>query len=171
MSWIQTFTGNPFDPSDLVPGDFDIRDIAHSLSLQCRFNGHCTTFYSVAEHSVRVSRVCPQDVALWGLLHDLGEAYVGDLPRPVKQEIPGFSEIEDRVLRIATEAFGLTWPMPDEVKRADDLLLVTEFRDLMGPGPGHGTFTLRPLAETIVPLTAPDAERAFLDRYFELVQP
>jgi len=77
MSWIQTFTGRRFRPRNPAPDDFDIRDVAHALSLLCRFNGHCRVFYSVAEHSVRVSRICPPPAALWGLLHDLGEAYIG----------------------------------------------------------------------------------------------
>ncbi len=171
MSWIQTYTGRPFDPLALDHAAFDIRDVAHSLALQCRFNGHCRSFYSVAEHSVRVSRLCSEQTALWGLLHDLGEAYVGDLPRPVKREIPAFSEVEDRVLRAAARAFDLPWPMPDEVRRADDLILATEFRDLMGPGPGHDTFAIEPLPETIVPVGPEEAERAFLERYAELTTP
>jgi len=97
MSWIQTYTGKCFHPREPGPDDFDIRDVAHALSLLCRFNGHCRTFYSVAEHSVRVSRICPPAAALWGLLHDLGEAYVGDLPRPLKPLMPRFEEIEATV--------------------------------------------------------------------------
>ncbi|MFG0247924.1 MAG: phosphohydrolase, partial [Phycisphaeraceae bacterium JB051] len=80
MSWIQTYTGKAFYPLREDPGIIDIRDIAHALSLQCRFNGHCSDFYSVAQHSVHVSEVVPQAFALWGLLHDAAEAYMSDLP-------------------------------------------------------------------------------------------
>ena len=58
--WIQTFTGKKFSPLEPRREDIDILDIAHSRSMQCRFNGHCRQFYSVAEHSVRVARILPK---------------------------------------------------------------------------------------------------------------
>lgn len=64
--WIQTFTGRRFWPLDPRPEDVCIEDIAHALSLKCRFGGHCTRFYSVAEHSVHVSNYVPAEFALWG---------------------------------------------------------------------------------------------------------
>jgi hypothetical protein len=168
-AWIQTFTGRRFQPTDPRPADFDIRDVAHALSLLCRFNGHCTQFYSVAEHSVRVSQVCPPEHALWGLLHDLGEAYLGDLPRPLKPLFPAFDEIESRLLRCAGETLGpLPWPMPRAVRVADDILLATEARDLMAPPPEPWPLAQRPLPEPIVPLGPVEAERAFLERYAAL---
>jgi hypothetical protein len=166
--WIQTYTGRQFFPCDPKPTDFDIHDIAHSLGLQCRFNGHCKAFYSVAEHSVRVSRICSEQNALWGLLHDLGEAYLGDMPRPVKLFFPDFTLYEERLLQAACETFGLVWPMPPEVKAADDRLLSTEARDLMGPLPEPWTAGLVPLDERIEPWSPVDAERAFLQRFEEL---
>lgn len=168
MSWIQTFTGRRFTPRQPHPGDFDIRDVAHSLSLLCRFNGHCRPFYSVAEHSVRVSRVCAPEAALWGLLHDLGEAYIGDLPRPIKPMFPAFEEIEDRLLCTAAEAFGLPWPMPADVRRADDILLATEARDLMADPPEPWPLAELPLAERITPVGPEEAERLFLERFEQL---
>jgi 5'-deoxynucleotidase YfbR-like HD superfamily hydrolase len=170
MSWIQTFTGRRFLPRAPRPDDFDIRDVAHSLSLLCRFNGHCRVFYSVAEHSVRVSRVCPADAALWGLLHDLGEAYIGDLPRPIKPMFAAFEEVEARLLQTAAEAFNLPWPMPPSVRRADDVLLATEARDLMAEPPEPWGHREAPLPERITPLSPGDAERAFMERFEELRQ-
>jgi len=169
MDWIQTFTGRKFFPGDPRPEDFDIADVAHALSLLCRFNGHCRRFYSVAEHSVRVSAICPPERALWGLLHDLGEAYLGDMPRPIKLDLPAFSAAEDRLLQVACGVFGLPWPMPAEVKRADDLLLATELRDLMAPPADDWKLREAPLAELrIEPWPAEEAERAYLARYREL---
>ena len=168
MSWIQTYRGRQFWPLDPRAADLDVRDIAHSLSLQCRFNGHCREFYSVAEHSVRVSDILSAELALWGLLHDLGEAYVGDMPRPVKTFFPDFVTFEERVMRAAAEVYGLSWPMPPEVVHADDLLLATELRDLMGGKPEAAVGLPPPLAEVVVPLDAEAAERAFLERYEEL---
>ncbi len=86
--WIQTFTGRRFWPLGARAGDVDVRDIAHALALKCRFNGHCRVFYSVAEHSVRVSRVMEvggRKMAMWGLMHDAAEAYLADLGGPIKK--------------------------------------------------------------------------------------
>ena len=105
MSWIQTYTGRKFFPLTDEPGEIDLRDIAHSLALQCRFNGHCRQFYSVAEHSVRVSHILPDEEAAWGLLHDAAEAYVSDLPRPLKLTVPDFRAAEDRLLRQIAETY------------------------------------------------------------------
>jgi hypothetical protein len=168
MDWIQTFTGRKFHSLGPTPEQFHVEDIAHSLSLLCRFNGHCLTFYSVAEHSVRVARILPPGLALWGLLHDAGEAYLTDLPRPVKQSLPQFSELEDRVLRQVAVRFGLSWPMPPEVKLADTRLLATEARDLMAPWPDDWRLDVEPLPDRIVPLTWQDAERLFLAEFTRL---
>jgi hypothetical protein len=165
MSWIQTYTGRRFDPLDAAIEAVDIADIAHSLSLQCRFNGHCRAFYCVADHSLRVSEAVPPDLALWGLLHDAAEAYLGDLPRPIKQEASMFREAEDRLLEIIARRFGLSWPMPDPVRRADNALLATELRDLMGPPPEPWPLRAAPLPGRIVPLGPAEAEAAFLARY------
>lgn len=132
--WIQTFTGKAFWPMDPRPEDIDIEDIAHALAMKCRFSGHCLEFYSVAQHSVLVSRSCPE-APLWALLHDAAEAYLPDVARPVKRFLTGFKEIEERVERCVAERFGLPWPMPESVKRADLEALATEQRDVMGTAP------------------------------------
>ena len=168
MDWIQTWTGKPFRPLNPDPGSIDIRDIAHALSLLCRFNGHCNEFYSVAQHSLIISRVVPPQHALWGLLHDAAEAYISDLPRPVKRQVPDFVAFEDRLLECIMQRYELPWPMPPEVKRADDVLLATEQRDLMVPPPRPWGLPAEPLPERIVPLSAPRAEAAFLARFDEL---
>lgn len=173
MSWIQTFTGKHFYPMSPRVEDIDIADVAHSLSLQCRFNGHCREFYSVAEHSVRVSRVLPVErgLALWGLLHDAAEAYLSDLPRPVKMQVPLFEQAEDRLLEVIVRHFGLTeFPMPPEVKRADDTLLATECRDLLCPTDDPWRIDVEPLAARIEPVGPQQAERMFLERFRELRQ-
>ncbi|MFH1469645.1 MAG: phosphohydrolase [Pseudomonadota bacterium] len=168
MDWIQTWTGKPFRPLQPEPGSIDVRDIAHSLSLLCRFNGHCRCFYSVAEHSVRLSRIVPPEHALWGLLHDAAEAYISDLPRPVKQQIPAFTLFEDNLLELIMAHFGLGWPMPAAVKEADDRMLATEARDLMARPPDVWGHQVAPLPETIIPQDPPAAEAAFLERFREL---
>lgn len=170
MIWILTHSGIHFNPQEPKPEDLCIGDIAHALSLLCRFNGHCRTFYSVAEHCVRVSLSCPPQDALWGLLHDLGEAYLGDLPRPIKAAFPLFDAWEQNLMHTAAEKFGLAWPLPDSVHRADDILLATEIRDLMTRTEDSWELKAQPLAERITPLSPVDAEQAFLQRYAELTR-
>jgi hypothetical protein len=171
MSWIQTYVGKQFWPLAPRAEDLDIRDIAHSLSLQCRFNGHCRVFYSVAEHSVRVAAQLPDELALWGLLHDAAEAYLGDLTRPLRRQVEArwFNEAEDRLLKVIAATFGLTWPMPPSVRAADDVLLVTEARDLMVEPPTSWSIEAEPLPERIEPRAPAAAEALFLERYEALI--
>lgn len=165
MSWIQTFTGKRFDPLAPNPADLDVVDIAHALSLLCRFNGHCRVFYSVAEHCLRVARILPAELALWGLLHDAAEAYLSDVPRPIKAELPAFGQIEDRLLERIARHFGLIWPMPEAVAQADTRLLATEARDLMSEPPEPWALGVEPLPGLIEPLGPAAAEEAFLERF------
>jgi len=81
--WITTYTGKRFHYLDPQPEEIDIVDIAHALSLTCRFGGHCKEFYSVAEHSIRVAEIVPKEFQLLALLHDAGEAYTGDVQSPI----------------------------------------------------------------------------------------
>ncbi len=168
--WIQTVSVRRFHVMDPVPAEVYIEDIAHALSLLCRFNGHCLRFYSVAEHCVRVSRVLDddRDAALWGLLHDAAEAYVGDVPRPVKRLLARFDEVEDRILRVVLTKYGLGWPAPAAVWRADDQLLVTEARDLMHEPPEPWGLAATPLPAAIEPWPPEEARHAFLARFAEL---
>jgi len=168
--WIQTYTGRAFCPLEPDPTEIDIRDIAHALSMNCRFNGHCHRFYSVADHCVRVSEIVDPEFALWGLLHDAAEAYITDLPRPLKRRMPLFSEVEDQLLQVIIGHFGLPWisPMPEAVKLADEQMLATEARDLMSTPPEDWGLNAEPLEITIEPRTPEQAERAFLDRFDQL---
>ena len=169
--WTQTFTGNRFYPFDPRPEDISIEDIAHHLAMICRFGGACRAFYSVAQHSVFVSDECPTKDALWGLLHDAAEAYVGDMVRPIKRlaSMDLYREAEDRILGMIAARFGLSWPMPESVRRADEVLLATEARDVMG-GQCAGRWSLQyePKAMIIHPWDPRVAEEVFLHRFKEL---
>lgn len=168
MGWIQTYTGRQFWPLQPQAEHIDIRDIAHSLAMQCRFNGHCRGFYSVAQHSVLVSQVVPPHDALWGLLHDAAEAYISDLPRPLKHTAPGFRAAEEQLLGVIMAAFGLPAEMPAAVAWADDALLATEMRELMRPPPAPWGLQVQPLELAITPLPPEQAEVLFLQRFAEL---
>jgi len=165
INCIQTFTGQHFD---IQYPDFqiiDIRDIAHALSLKCRFNGHCKTFYSVAEHSVRVSMVSIQCHKLWALLHDSAEAYLPDIPSPVKFLFPEISVMEFNILNALSMKYNLPPYHQSQIHIPDKILLATEARDLM---PHPDTFDCEgcePLLKTIVPFTPHQAETAFLNAF------
>ncbi len=167
--WLQTHTGIHFYPLDPRPEEIDILDIAHSLSLQCRFAGHVREHYSVAEHCVRASWIVPPADALWALLHDAAEAYLVDLPRPLKN-LPEFSiyrTAENMIMTAVISRFRLSPHEPKSVRFADDTLLATEARDLMGSTEGWAPM-LVPLKEKIIPWNPETAKDAFLARYVEL---
>ena len=137
--YIETFTGKQFWPLDPRPEDVDVLDIAHSLSMQCRFNGHCKVFYSVAEHSLIVAEELAvmgysSEMQLQGLLHDAAEAYICDLPRPLKNCIDGYKSYELDIQSVIYDALNLDYPSASEqltVKHVDDALLKYEGRHLM----------------------------------------
>lgn len=191
-NWMQTISGRAFYPLDPWPEDVDIGDIAHALSLVCRFGGHCSKFYSVAEHSVRVCEAIEgasgtEGEAFCGLMHDAAEAYVGDVIWPLKQSLAGesngYKQIERRVERAIAKRFHLPFEMPPIVKRFDLVLLSTEKRDLMNPGRGREDGSAREalasaeklgawhsdsfpaLPGTIVPMTSDEACGAFLAKF------
>src|SRR5580704_9362466 len=87
--YLSTYTGKKFYPYDPRPEQICIEDIAHGLSMLCRFAGQCRFFFSVAEHSIAVAHLLPANLKLFGLLHDVSEAYLADLPRPVKGRAAG----------------------------------------------------------------------------------
>ena len=174
--WMQTATGRKFWPLDPRPEDVDIEDIAHALSNVCRFGGHCREFYSVAEHSVRVSDyVGALGGAPWhrlaGLLHDATEAYLGDMIRPLKiqAEMVPFRLAEGRVEQAIRLRFSVVTFATPLIKTADEALLATEARDIMG-GESAGKWQLHapPLPDKIDPWISRWARIRFLERFAEL---
>jgi uncharacterized protein len=167
--WKQTYTGRSVNPLRMRPEDFDLRDIAHALSLKCRYGGHCREFYSVAEHSVRIDGVLqgqgePIEVVRWGLAHDCAEAYLGDVASPVKRmpELDGYRLAEEHNLAMLAERYRLGWPIPAAVHVADRRMLMTEKRDLMGPEPAPWMIDAEPYDDVAIePWRPAVAERRF----------
>lgn len=166
--WLQTYTGKQFFPMDPDPAEVNITDIAHALSLLCRYNGHVQRFYSVAEHCVLVSHLVSPEEALWGLLHDATEAYVGDMVRPLKNHMPDYQRVENRVMLAIAERFDLSGTMPDGVKTADTRLLLDERDALLGPAPAEWDVDGVPYGVTIEGWSPERAETEYLARFKEL---
>jgi hypothetical protein len=123
---------NPFDPD---PEQLDAGDIARALANQCRFGGHSRVFYSVAQHSVIVADVVAErggDVedVFAALMHDATEAYLGDMPHPLKHRSPlgaAFKEAEQHLEAALAARFRIKADVP-EIKRVDRSLLASERR-------------------------------------------
>jgi hypothetical protein len=130
QSFVRDSSGNSIYPFEPKPEQFDINAIAHGLSMQCRFNGHLDAFYSVAQHSVYVSRACRlRDAKMWGLMHDAAEVVFGDIPTPVKRYLPKeIDDLEEGLAQAICQRFNIPRApgIDAEVKRADHLLLLSE---------------------------------------------
>lgn len=155
--WMQTISGRQVFPFSFTFADgAKITDIAHSLSMICRFNGHCRVHYSVAEHSMRVAWLLPVKLKLQGLLHDAAEAFLGDSIKPMKcvTEMMGlpFKEQEQKIQAHIAWANGCDYPFDPLVKHCDEILLATEARDLMAKHPAPWIDLPEPLTETIHPM-------------------
>jgi hypothetical protein len=181
-----TFTGIEFHPFAPRMDDVSIFDIAHALARQCRYGGHVATeHFSVAEHCVLVSSFVPPSDALWGLLHDSDEAYLPDLPTPIKRLFPEYKAAGDHLRAVILARFGLPPHEPEAVRDADQRIRVLEQRALF-KNRSRSTPPPRPtsrfcrwleafpddvgtdLTVPIVGLTPTLAERAFLKRFHEL---
>lgn len=175
LLYSQTYTGKKFYYFDAKLDQIDIIDIAHALANQCRFNGHCHPFYSVAEHCYHASYLVPPEDALEALLHDASEAYIGDIPKPLKMGISDIIHpIEDGILDLVFEKFelGKTTPLSDSVKAVDFEMLYWEKQALMVDSHTWGCFEDVSFPENQkldLPCWSPETAKVkFLERFEEL---
>lgn len=184
MTYILLRSGRYLDLTAPDPALVNVSDVAHALARLCRFTGHATRFYSVAEHCVRASYLVPPEDALVTLLHDATEAYLGDVSSPLKGLLPEYRVLEERMHRAIAEAFGLPETLPASVKAADLRMLAAEAAALLpppvAPGPYHepgavyGWPVLRGVTSAAwgvgpEPGWLPNmAESKFLHRYYDL---
>lgn len=139
-NFIRTYTGIYFDPYVIKPEEVQILDIAHSLSLMTRANGHIRHFFSVAQHAVNCAleagnRGLSHRIQLACLMHDAAESYISDVTRPIKHRLEGYELIEEKVLGVIFDKIGLGELSGDElraVKEIDDAMLYYEFEALTG---------------------------------------
>lgn len=170
-NWMQTYTGRVFYPFKPNESEVAIEDIAHHLSLICRFTGAVKKHYSVAQHSLLVSHLVPDELALSGLLHDASEAYTNDMGSPQKAGLPDFRRLEDAIQERICREYRVPWPLPPEVKRADQIAVACEARDQMRNAPTLWKLPRKPIPGVqVTPLPAEEVEQLFLDRFRELTR-
>src|SRR3990167_4945681 len=164
---IITYTGKIIDIFNFKEENIDIVDIAASLSKQCRFGGHCREFYSVAQHSANVVKLVDPKYKLHALLHDASEAYLVDVPRPVKnsEQFTFYRELENNIMNIIYKKFNIEISN-EEIKQADDSMLVLEQYELMVNHKDMKDFNEEKVLKelTIFPLWAPkESQERFLN--------
>ncbi len=170
---ITTYTGRNIDFTDINKCQFSIEDIAHALSLLCRYGGHSKKFYSVAEHRVLVSYGCLPVNALWGCLHDAAEFVCQDIVSPLKYipEMSGYRDIEKLFQSKIYENFGLFGPEPNDIHEADKIIASIEICKLHGKS-RKTKVEFEKLPSGYIPkvlaLSPRKAEQLFLDRFNEL---
>ena len=165
--WVETYNGGKLHLAEPRFDEITIEDIAHSLSLLCRFTGHCSKFYSVAQHSIYVSQILDDKDKLAGLLHDASETYTGDMNRPMKSLFRAFKPIENIIQDAIYRRFGIHRYDHTLIKRADNIMLATEARDLMKNSDDWG-LTEEPLKGMLEPWDSSYAEIMFLSSWEEI---
>lgn len=160
---IRTFSGvymNVFEPTESM---ILIDDIAHALSNIPRFGGHLKKFYSVAQHALMCSYEADniQD-AYDSLHHDDSEAWLLDIPTPIKRKLSGYKELEDNLMSLCANKYGFNYPLSDIIKDIDRKILEFEWNHLVMDLPFKMFFDFKIL-------TPEEAEKQFIDRHCELL--
>jgi len=166
-SYVRTHSGINFYMLKPKAEDILIDDIAHSLSRICRYNGHTSEFYTVAQHSIACSYLVKEEFSLEALLHDSTEAVCSDLPSPIKILFPDFIEMENDIYEVIAEKFGVSKKIPKEVHFVDKMIVKQyewDYFMLKKPNPKHKEFYRRFFEFRGFEQT----KKEFLDRFYEL---
>lgn len=171
--WILTYLGLQFWPIDPRPEEVSINDIAHALSNICRYAGHTKHFYSVAEHCAlmfEAVRLAGGDLTAqrWALMHDAPEAYLVDIPKPLKKSLPDYQVVEERVHAAVAKRFGLPEEIPAIVHDFDRRICLDEREQAMTPSPHDWGLKGEPIGVTLQFLTPAKASEKFIEAYLEL---
>ena len=174
-----TFTGKVINPLELTVDDICIEDIAHALSNMCRYNGHVSKFYSVAEHCIIMAATDEfPGWAPWKLLHDASEAYLPDVCAGYKDWLGDFEEIEEHVLRVIADAFSMPYlegEILKEVKVGDRLMIHWESKALMPESPIFKQFAPKKDSPQVkielLGLTPWQAEQLYLKAFYHMYRP
>lgn len=170
-AWSQTYTGKKIWLNNPSQKDICIEDVAHALSMQCRFAGHTKKFYSVAEHSMIVSSLLPGRLMLAGLLHDAAEAYLGDIIKPLKQHMNGeYNRFETMMLDKIYEKFNISLDQRDrdDINLADLIILRAEAENVLNKPPIDNWHADLPKSTVVVEFSfyGPDMAKAvFLEQF------
>lgn len=172
--WTETYTGKRWNLEDADKHPYCLLDIAHALSLICRFGGSCEFHYSVGQHSVLMADKMfeltkSHSYALDALFHDAAEAYIGDMKKPIKDCFPVFEKIEgiiDSAIRRRMSFLGVPLTMSPHTKTYDARILIDEKRQLMLNSTNRWAIedAYEPLGITIHPYSAKDIQAAWLAR-------
>lgn len=171
MSWLLTHSGLHFDLIDPQPDMIDVVDIIKGLSRESRFSGQTKIFYSVAQHCTLASEIVPEEFAFEALMHDASEAYIKDIPRPLKQILPDYRLVEARIEAVIRDRFGLPAAQSYPVTQADRIMLATERRDLMPKDDTEWSClnNVQPMDKRIRAVNSNHAESMFMQRFFEVL--
>ena len=182
-AWLQTASGKALTLLDPKPEQIELYDVAHGLSNVCRFSGQCKIFYSVAQHSVLASHVITlldgflklsaaerKALQLIALMHDSSEAFIADVPTPIKVHLPFYKEVETKIMQAIATRFGLDFALFSHplVHEVDAVMLATEKRDIMQPEPQPWIDLPKPFGGSIFPMDPKKAESDFLVTFLEL---
>lgn len=159
---IKTYTGKYLDVIDPDPTNICIEDIAHALSYTARWGGHSTHMLNVAQHSCQVAAYLEakgrdKRIILQGLMHDASEAYLGDMPSPIKKHLPKYQNIEYGLMTIIADKLQFDWPEFEEVRHADKAILTAEKFHYINQG-------------SLKPMTSKESEELFLMYYNKLTK-
>lgn len=176
---IQTFSGLRFNPFVPDPDQIVIEDIAQSLANQCRFGGHCRKFYSVAQHSCLLADLVAKEggdvtMQLWALLHDAAEAYLVDLPHPLKHHSTlgaRFRDAESALQAVILARFNLPSARPPLLNATDRALLAAEKQVLTAQAWEWPELNgVEAAAVAVQPWLPARAAREFMTRYKKLAK-